>query len=1060
MKSLTRIALPAALLLAACGDDITEINANVGAVETSKDLPECTKNIAGQTAFIIETHEFLGCDGSEWQSLSASTVSVGDNVCMSKSLSDGAGFEIFCNGESIGTVKNGVAGKDGVDGKDGADGEPGAKGDKGDKGDDGAKGDPGDPGKNGTNGTNGTSCEISEATALTATIACGSETFTMDLTGYVEQPAECDASLYEDCTGSLDNVELSGVSQKGPFVTGTDITAYELENGRSLKQTGKTFGGKIERADGTFDIKTVKLKSTFAYLVADGFYRNEVTGENSAATIKLRALTNLQGRTAANINLVTHLEYDRVQRLVTKDDSTVLKAKQAAEREIFAAFDIDSKDFKGFAEDFNILEEGDGNAALLAISALLQGDRNESELTALLAALSGDLGDNGEWDNERQRAQIADWAMKKDIEGGLAAIRANIKAWKLRDGEPPAFEGHFRNFWMKELGVGECSADNAGALFATKNAKSAYYAANDSVYTEGDSSLVRLICDASGAWRFATDLEKDTAAFDPSIANATAMAGNVNTDIVYVKEGAWRGGTELDKVMKFSCVADSVGKVDSIIVKNETVWYICDRGYEGVPYAWREPTTAEADTVGFGTPDGEAARAGNVDESHVYVYEDTSGKGDYAWRRGTSLDMLKELGPCTKNNLDTVKSVTVGETKAWYTCASDQVVLMNNKLLPCAWREATDIEKDTVGWGKSTTVAVKSGNVNENLVYVFENDNWRHGTAMDLLLGVACTEEKADLLDTSTKTYGGLYYVCTPQPSTPDTVRKWVPASDIYNDTHDALDSCKKKIKYADGAIMVGRVNTERMYVCDNGEFRPAKSDEISYNRACVSDIKNQIFKVNGVLRRCTETGWKSVVDKATAIVKDAAGKEYKTIVIGTQHWMKENLDYATANSYCHSNDVAKCAKYGRLYTWTEAMSACPVGWHIPTLMEWNALCQTAEIGTHYEGAENPNVTNKGLCAKRLKSQTGWNVTTEYDGNGLDALNFTVLPAGAGASDGSWFYNEGVRTHFWTSTMSSLGNVVTGNAFIMEFYQDDDSEHVSTVGKDVNLFSARCIQDD
>ena len=114
--------------LSACGDDITEINANVGAIKSSDDLPACTEDIAGQTAFVKETHEFLGCDGKEWMSLGANTVSVGDNVCTSTSLNDGTGFEIFCNGESIGTVKNG---------KDGADG---------------AKGEPGEAGKDGANG--------------------------------------------------------------------------------------------------------------------------------------------------------------------------------------------------------------------------------------------------------------------------------------------------------------------------------------------------------------------------------------------------------------------------------------------------------------------------------------------------------------------------------------------------------------------------------------------------------------------------------------------------------------------------------------------------------------------------------------------------------------------------------------------------------------------------------------------------------------------------------------------------------------------------------------------
>ena len=747
----------AAILLAACGDTVTEqINANVGAVETGKDLPECTKEIAGQTAFVSETHEFLGCDGKEWQTLSASTVSVGDNVCMSKSLSDGSGFEIFCNGESIGTVRNGEKGEPGEKGADGAkgdkgdDGAPGAKGDKGDdgapgakgdKGDDGAKGDPGDPGVNGTNGTNGTNCSITEATALTATIACGSESFTMDLTGYVEIPAECDATLYEDCAGPMDNVELSGVSQKGPFVTGADITAYELENGRSLKQTGKTFGGKIEREDGTFDIKTVQLKSPFVYLVADGFYRNEVTGEKSASPIKLRALTNRQNHPNTNINLVTHLEYDRIVYLVTKKDSTVMNAKKAAEREIFAAFGINNAGFKGFAEDYNVLEEGDGNAALLAISVLLQGDHTEAEITTLLASLSVDLGDNGEWDNKRERARIADWAMKKTFSReGLASVRNNIKAWNLRDGEPPAFEGYILNFWQNELGVGECSESNKNAIKAATNKYSAYYAQKDSVFTEDDSSLVRLICAADGesfAWRIATDIEKDTVAMnEPS--EGEYRLGSIDTSNVYVYEdNKWRGGSNLDVLLNASCVAANSGAMKSLTVRNVTTWYVCDSAL----VAWREATTAEADTVEFGMPDGDTARVGNVHNSNYYVYEMVDGVGK--WRYGTERDVHEDLGPCTQNRLNTIVHLSdATEDVGWYKCASDWAAVSNGEKIPHAWREATTQEADTA-WinaraadliGNYEKIILKGNLITDSLNYYvyLGNNKWRKANAIEM----------------------------------------------------------------------------------------------------------------------------------------------------------------------------------------------------------------------------------------------------------------------------------------------------------------------------------------
>jgi uncharacterized protein (TIGR02145 family) len=750
MKPLTRIALPAALLLAACGDDITEINSNVGAVESSLDLPKCTDDIAGQTAFVKETHEFLGCDGKEWLTLSANTVSVGDNICTSTSLSDGTGFEIFCNGQSIGTVKNG---KDGVDGVAGANGKDGKNGADGKDGADGAKGDQGDPGADGKDGVNGTGCRIAESTALTATIACGSETFTMDLTGYVELPAECDTTLYaEDCTGSLDDVTVSGVSQKGPFAVGADITAYELENGRSLKQTGKTFGGKIERADGTFDIKTVKLKSMFAYLVADGFYLNEVTGEKSATSIKLRALTNLQGRATANINLMTHLEYDRIQHLVTKEDSTVMKAKKAAEREIFAAFGINNAGFKGYAEDYNVLKEGDGNAALLAVSVLLQGDRTEAELSSLLASLSVDLGDNGEWDNQRERTQVADWAMKKTLSReGLAAVRANVEGWGMSDGKAPAFEGHVIGFWQKVLEIGECSSANEGAIKAVDNKYSVYYAQKDSVFSDGDASDLRLICAADGesyAWRAATDIEKNTAAI-AGAGEGVAKRGAINPQNVYVfEDGKWRRGTELDSSLS-SCVAGKVGATDSLTEKFVTTWYVCDKsgevfGTDTVPTAWREANAVEADTAGFGVPAGDTARVGNVNKSNYYVFEDADGDGKAEWRYGTERDVYDSLGgPCTRAKLNTIVHLSSAtEDVGWYKCAADWAAVSNGVAIPHAWREATALEADTA-WinarakdliGNYEKIILKGNMTRDSMnYYVHVNGNeWRRADTLEM----------------------------------------------------------------------------------------------------------------------------------------------------------------------------------------------------------------------------------------------------------------------------------------------------------------------------------------
>ena len=985
--------------LSACGDDITEqvtVNANVGAVETSKDLPECTKEIAGQTAFISETHEFLGCDGKEWLPLSASTVSVGDNVCMSKSLSDDTGFEIFCNGESIGTVKNG---------KDGA---------------------PGTNGTDGTNGKDGTSCSITGSTATSVTIACGTESFTMDLTGYADQPEECDASVNaEDCATLDSAISLSGVSQKGPFVTGTDITAYELQNGRSLKQTGKTFGGKIERADGTFDIKTVKLNSAFAYIVADGFYRNEVTGENSSAAIKLRALTNLKGRSSANINLVTHLEYDRVQYLVTRKDSSVTKAKMAAEKELFAAFGIDNSGFEGLAEDLNVLKEGKGNAALLAISVLLQGDRNESELTALLASLSVDLGDNGQWDNAKQRAQIADWAMKTDLNGGLSKIRANVEGWKLAESAAPAFEQHVTNFWMQELGVDKCDSSNAGALFAVKNKNSANYAANDSAYTEGDSSLVRLICAASGdsyAWRFATDTEKDVAAFTAADDGAVKR-GSVDTTNVYVKEkGNWRRGTELDATLDVACVESNRGMTDSLIVMHETMWYICDvnddvSALPSIPTAWRKATNAEADTALFGIPEEkkDSVKVGNINKSHYYVYD-----GDQ-WRFGTDLD--KALGVCDTTKLNTLANLdgAVNDPNAWYVCVDNEYLVIEEFRLPATWRKATNYEMDTFGWKAALPGTVDSGRVNKNLTYVYEGNAWRQGTRLDRYLKQGCIQSRKDTL---VQKAGLEWYTCVA-----DTANDLSWSMEWRRIADTELDLAYWNYFKDDvGTILTAPSGKKRVWDADT--LREPDDVELNFNRGCVSGIRGHAYEMqDGWLHSCDETAW----DLTPKFRDTRDSKLYKVVTIGTQVWMAENLNYGTTNSSCYSDEASNCTKYGRLYTWAAMSDACPSGWHLPDTTEWNVLITA--------------VGDTSTAGSYLKSVTGWDDSI----GGKDGF-FSALPAGF-LHFVMGYKNEGSRAFFWSSTERDANA-----AYCMELYHDANGAHLNGNYHKDNGLSVRCLK--
>ena len=488
-----------ALVLAACGGETTENITNINqvgmdVVKSAKDLPECNEENEGTQAFVKgETSARICVDGKWFATASNGGEGAATEFsCTTKELKDKSGLKIICNGDSIGVVLNG---KDGVAGKDGTPGEQGLQGEKGDAGKDGA---------------DGKGCSIASQTDSTVTVACGTGKFTMSLNG--GGGAVIDTAGYE-----VENASISGVSQKGPFVKGALVTAYELDGSKSLLQTGRTFSGSITQDDGRFSMNNVTLKSSYVRLSANGYYRNEVTGKNSTSPITLNAVTDLSSRNTVNVNLLTHLEFDRVSHLMGAGDGTlkIKQVKKQAEKEIFDAFHIDATDF-GYSEDLDVFGNTDADAALLAISILLQGDRTESELTELLAELSEDLSD-GRWDDAAKRAAIADFALSRDNLSMFAKYRSNVKNWELST-TVPYFEKYIRRFASLENGLGVCGSDSTpvGTVKQVKNSKSGYYAKS---YTDTTSvgKTIRFICvDADSAkWRVAVDIETDRFKWNP-----------------------------------------------------------------------------------------------------------------------------------------------------------------------------------------------------------------------------------------------------------------------------------------------------------------------------------------------------------------------------------------------------------------------------------------------------------------------------------------------------------------------------------------------------------------
>lgn len=183
-------------------------------------------------------------------------------------------------------------------------------------------------------------------------------------------------------------------------------------------------------------------------------------------------------------------------------------------------------------------------------------------------------------------------------------------------------------------------------------------------------------------------------------------------------------------------------------------------------------------------------------------------------------------------------------------------------------------------------------------------------------------------------------------------------------------------------------------------------------------------------------------------------GKIYNTVEIGTQCWLKENLDVGimiqgTQNQtnngliekYCYDNNPNNCSILGGLYQWDEAMQystfpgsqgICPPGWHIPTVGQVEALLIA--------------VGGDGNALKREDQGIG-------AGQGTNTSGFSALLAGNRSWDGTYFLNLNVCTQFWISWEQNATNAWN---FLLSY---NSSEVYVDWGLKGYGFSIRCLKD-
>ena len=962
---------------------------------------------------------------------------------------------------------------------------------------------------------------------------------------------------------------VSGVSQKGPFVNGSSVTVQELD-GETLAQTGNSYEGKIKNDMGEFSVKVTKLASQYALLKANGFYRNEVSGEKSKSQVTLYALTDLSNRDEVNVNLLTHLEYERSLYLVSVDSMSVVAAKKQAEKEVLASFGIDGN----FAnsEDLSIFGKGDESAALLAISILMQGDLSEADFSERLADYAADIETDGKWDDAKTATEIADWGAAKSLGQSLSYIRTKITDWGL-SAEVPAFEKYVDNYWWQNYGLGTCEETREGEIKKNENSLSRNYSAY-------------FMCE-NGAWRVASDTEYDTYQ-QKCDEDGKIVFGNVNKDYAYDCDvQRWRHASNVEAALG-GCIEKRFGEV----AKTEGVYYICQNR------EWRKAADIEKDTYGWKTGNDADVKYGDVVKTNCYVFEDS------VWRSGESTDCSLGLRGCTALRQDTVGK---GSDKVYHICDAK------------SWRDATTYEKDTFGWKDSTDGAIKKGDVTDT-VYVFDKTAWRVTSNIETKLG-GCVSAIAD----SVGKVGSTYYICKSN--------KWVEASAIEYDTYrwvagkdgdsklgsvnadkcyvyednawragnetdcslglrgctklrqdtvakgsdmvwyicdsktwrNATDIEKDTATWGegnfDGEVCAGQVNktiyyiyeigkkawrnattlekdtydhennkawedgvdgeikkgsvTDAIYVFDATAWRAADNIEKVLG-GCVAAIQDSVVKVGDVYyicnprkwniattlqydtykQECSEFGqivhgnvntdyayfcygevWKRFYGNESVtygkLVDNRDGRIYRTVKIGDQTWMAENLNYADSvnylsmqnKSWCYENNLENCNQYGRLYTWSAAVDSiywysqgkncgadepfcnlpqkiqgiCPNKWHMPNNNEWNLLYSTT-------GSDYKTMQAKGFIK--------WNKAS-------DAYGFSAIPGGYRPHDGTSFA-YGVNDYANVAFFWSSSEYEEGDGGVYSWNIEDRSAtqgSFTSLGKG-NAFSVRCIKDE
>ena len=459
-------------------------------------------------------------------------------------------------------------------------------------------------------------------------------------------------------------------------------------------------------------------------------------------------------------------------------------------------------------------------------------------------------------------------------------------------------------------------------------------------------------------------------------------------------------------------------------------YYICDN------YQWQKIDSLSY-TIGMCNKDSVGVRKSN--------YECRDKSGTYQW---VKLTIAEQLGAeCTALN--------DGELIQGYVCDSTK------------WRLQTTREKNIGETCSHSKIGTRADYAGES--YTCQAKGWVSATEEMNSMG-ACSDEGRILKNTSMTKVCYLGNWVQLKNITIDTTRDCMKDSTIglYNDMiyfcpwalnkWRAVGPVGMEVGYACTQKNTGKTVLSKdsiYYTCRKSGSFDSYWDTKQLREILGGCSGERTVDVVGQKYKCTgENIWTPIYGEMT----DSRGKSksYKTLKVGKQLWIAENLNYESANSWCYNNQSDNCDEFGRLYTWNNISDACPTGWHVPSVNDF---------WTYTQHPLSPSITSNVSWQEGAPTSSYSSAYPRIEGLEIKAAGMM------NASGGFEFINR--VGGMWFSDESAAGNVYVeayGYSNNQSWTSNTPSDQFTTIGSGDKhpsafrvsksyAFPIRCVKD-